>query len=306
MAVNTGKAVATISKDDINKVAKAVATYQGTFERLLPSHVDVQTFIGCAAGAMFRNPDLAIAAKASPDSLIVALRDCARLGHQPGTDQYALTVRSGKIMGIEQYQGVIERMYRGGGVKSIHAHVVCVGETFELRDPNPPLHVVADWLDRDTSAANLKGAYAYATLPGGATSRVVAMGRAEIMRHRAVAATTNIWDGPFASSMWLKTVAHELEKWVSTSPEYMRERARVAAEAGAQHAAALPANVPLAQPVSGAVWSGDSPPMADVMEGEIVPDGPSGRAGGGDEDGWPETRAPGTARADGVRTGGTR
>ncbi|MEV7264671.1 recombinase RecT [Micromonospora aurantiaca] len=230
-----------VRREDMDNLGKMVAQYRGTFARLLPAHLDAETFVGIAAGALWKNPKTAEAAIKNPDSLIIALRDCARLGHEPGTDQYALTVRQGRIMGIEQYQGVIERMYRAGAVVAVHAEVVAPGERLQRRDPLPPLHHVPgdDWLNRDTSAVELNereepvprllGAYAYAILEGGACSRVVVMGRAEMMKHRAVAATTAIWDGPFGSSMWLKTVCHELEKWVPTSAEYRREQARAAA-----------------------------------------------------------------------------
>lgn|SRR5512139_671612 len=228
-----GSAVAVVSPDAIKAVLKVVFEYRGTFARLLPPHLDADTYLGIAASALWKNEKLAEAAIANPESLVVALRDCARLGHQPGTDQYALTVRKQNkrpgVLGIEQYQGVIERMYRAGAVQAVHAEVVCRGETFRRQDPAPPLHGVADWLDRDPVVANLVGAYAYAILEGGACSRVVSMGRAEIMRHREAAATHDIWDGNFGSSMWLKTVTHELEKWVPTSAEYRREQARAAA-----------------------------------------------------------------------------
>lgn len=232
-----------IRKEDMDNLGKMVAQYRGTFARLLPSHIDAETFVGIAAGALWKNPKTAEAAMRHPDSLIVALRDCARLGHEPGTDQYALTVRSGKIMGLEQYQGVIERMYRAGAVVSVHAEVICKGDRFVKRDPLPPIHET-DWLNRDTSVENLTGAYFYAMLEGGACSRTVVMGRAEIMKHREVAATYAIWDGPFGSSMWLKTVAHEGEKWVPTSAEYRREQARAAAAmADAMKSPAPPATV---------------------------------------------------------------
>lgn len=229
----SGNTVAVVTPDAIKGVLKTVFEYRGTFARLLPAHLDADTYLGIAASALWRHEKLAEAAIANPESLVVALRDCARLGHQPGTDQYALTVRKINkrpgVLGIEQYQGVIERMYRAGAVQAVHAEVVCRGERFDRRDPAPPYHHVVSWLDRDPLVENLAGVYAYAILEGGTCSRVVSMGRNEIMRHRDAAATTDIWDGPFGKSMWLKTVAHELEKWVPTSAEYRREQARAAA-----------------------------------------------------------------------------
>lgn len=198
------------------------------FQTLLPADVDVDVFAGCAASAMYKNPKLAEAAMRQPESLLVALRDCARLGHQPGTDLYALTVRSGGVLGIEQYQGVIHRMFNAGAVKAVHCEVVTNQEKLERRDPLPPIHHVPDddWMNRDVRVENLKGVYAYAVLDSGAISRVVVMGRAQVEAHRAMAPTKMVWDGPFGVSMWLKTACHELEKWVPTSASYRQERAR--------------------------------------------------------------------------------
>jgi len=289
-----GRALATApNAENIKNLQRTIAQYRGTFDRLLPSHMDAETFIGIAAGALWKNQDLAAAALSNPDSFLVALRDCARLGHQPGTDEYALTVRKvnkqPSVLGIEQYQGVIERMYRGGAVVAVHAQVVCGGERFIPTQMGPPQHIVEDWLNRDTTTANLIGAYAYAVLEGGVCSQVVFMGKAEIMRHREVAATVAIWDGPFGKSMWLKTVVHELEKWVPTSSEYRREQARAAAElqrAMQQQTPPAPSQPP-AEPmpdrntVDGSYTVHDEPPNPD---GIPVEDPPAGE--------WPPTAQP--------------
>lgn len=216
-----------IREDDIKSLVHSqVWNNRRQWLTLLPGTVDVDAFAGSAAAAMYRNPKLAEAAMRKPETLLNALRDCARLGHHPGTDDYALTLRAGGILGIEQYQGVMHRMYSAGVVKAVHAEVVTKQETLARRDPEPPVHDVPDWMGRDTRVENLKGAYAYAILDGGICSRVVVMGAQQIMAHREMAQTKMIWDGAFGLSMWLKTVVHELEKWVPTSVSYRQERAR--------------------------------------------------------------------------------
>lgn len=207
-------------------ISSQVWSQRRQFATLLPANVDVDAFAGSAAAAMYRDPKLAAAAMRNPETLLNALRDCARLGHHPGTDDYALTVRGGGVMGIEQYQGVMHRMYSAGVVKAVHAEVVTNGEMLVRHDPEPPTHDVPDWLSRDVRVENLKGVYAYAILDGGVCSRIVVMGRAQVEAHRQSAMTKNIWDGAFGISMWLKTAVHELEKWVPTSTSYRQERAR--------------------------------------------------------------------------------
>lgn len=228
-----GNEVALRDEDVKSLVHSQIWDNRRQFATLLPSTVDVDVFAGSAAAAMYKNPALCAAAMRQPETLVIALRECARLGHQPGTDEYALTVRGGGILGIEQYQGAIHRMYNAGAVQAVHAEVVTVQERLERRDPLPPIHHVPgdDWMSRDIRVANLKGAYAYAVLEGGVTSRIVVMGKAQIMTHRDKAGknregVATFWDGEFGLSMWLKTAVHELEKWVPTSASYRQERAR--------------------------------------------------------------------------------
>lgn len=220
-----------VREEDIRSLVRTqIWDKRAMFANLLPKDVDAETFAGLATAAMWKNPQLAIASINNPESLLIALRDCARLGHEPGTDEYALTVRGGGVLGIEQYQGVIARMFNAGSVQAVHAEVVTAQEKLINRSPLPPEHIVPDWLDRDLSVENLRGAYAYAILEGGVCSRVVIMGRKQIMTHQKAAATTKFWLGDFGLSMWLKTVVHELEKWVPTSAAYRKERARADAE----------------------------------------------------------------------------
>src|SRR5712691_240461 len=70
------------------------------FRAVLPASVDVEAFLGTAAGALYasRDPDpqkltLMRCAEANPDSLVTAMMRCAALGHMPGTDEYYLTPR---------------------------------------------------------------------------------------------------------------------------------------------------------------------------------------------------------------------
>jgi recombination protein RecT len=221
-----------VREEDVRSLVRSqIWDRRREFANLLPAEVDAETFAGLAAAAMWKDPKLAVAAMTSPESLIIALRDCARLGHQPGTDAYYLTVRGGTVLGIEGFTGVITRMYNAG-VKAVHVDVVAKGERLIRREPLPPEHIVPndDWFSRDLSEPNLIGAYAWAILEDGVPSHPVVMGRAEMMNHRAAAATDKIWSGQWALSMWRKTVIHELEKFVPTSSEYRKERARADAE----------------------------------------------------------------------------
>lgn len=234
----TGQTVGGALAEQDESVGALVARYEASFAQVLPAHVPVQTFVRLAQGLLRRNEDLGKAAKENPSSLLAALLECARLGHEPGTDQYALThfknnrTNKPEIVGIEQYQGEIERMYRAGAVVSVKCEVVRAKDDFawaptRMRTP----HHEYDALASDADRGELRGVYAYAELSGGALSQVVVMGKAEVMKHRAVAKTKVFWDGEWQPSMWKKTAIHELEKWVPTSSEYLRDRMRASAEA---------------------------------------------------------------------------
>lgn len=285
--------------EELAGLTRLVDHYSSDFARVLPAHIEPGTFVRLAQGLLRRNDKLADAAKQNPGSLLAALLECAELGHRPGSDQYALTFRkvkdaSGKqvptVVGIEQYQGEIERMYRAGGVLAVKARVVRENDFYDFNEATMtrPDHRPGYYVHQltrhqrfagDKARGELVAVYAYAELQGGAVSRVVEMDREEVMKHRAVAATTNIWDGPFEPSMWLKTAVHELEKWVPTSSEYLQERARAMAEA--QRAAAPPA--------------AEEPPAPTTVEGSAVevpaaaePLAPTG------EPEWPDPAKPGS------------
>lgn len=232
-----------------------IKQYEADFATVLPAHIKPDTFVRLSQGLLRRDPKLAAAARNNPGSFLAALLDCARLGHEPGTDQYALVpfMDKGKqtIVGIEQYQGEIERIYRAGAAASVIAEVVYAKDTFVKVPGEKPIHEAA-WFAEDRG--DLIGVYAYAIMGDGAISRVVTMGKAEVMKHKAASRGAGSKDSPWVNwqeSMWLKTAVHELEKWVPASAEYLRERLRASAEA---NLVAVPSQ---------------APPL-DVLDGDVV------------------------------------
>jgi recombination protein RecT len=231
---------------------------------VLPDHIDVKAFLGTAAGALYASTDLMEAAESSPDSLITALMRCAALGHQPGTDEFYLTPRKDhgrpKILGIEGYRGVIERMYRSGAVSKVVVREVCARDKFRYVEgvDDRPFHSFggegttgADFFGAAGSRdrGEMVGVYAYAELTTGAVSRVVILNRDDVHAARDSGGYKgpgdkftpwNRDDGGAAHpefrgrSMWWKTAAKRLEPWVPTSAEYRREQLRASASAAAQ------------------------------------------------------------------------
>lgn len=227
---------------------------------VLPASIDVEMFLGTAAGALYGNKLLMEYATANPESLFIALIECATLGHRPGTDEYYLTPRKdhgrGKVLGIEGYKGVIERMYRSGAVASVVVREVCAEDPFRYVEgvDEVPAHEVggrgrtgADFFgaDGDRQRGAMVGAYSYARLLTGAVSRVVILRKKDVLAARDAggykpADGYSPWNkmdaGPDepqfqGRSMWWKTAAKRLEPWVPTSSEYRREQLRASAAA---------------------------------------------------------------------------
>lgn len=257
--MTTDTAVAT--REDRAPVVTAMWGRKTHFAAILPDHIDVKSFLGTAAAALYADDTLMAAAEQAPDSLIVALMECASLGHRPGTDEFYLTPRKRKgrpeVQGIEGYRGIIERMYRSGAVKKVIVREVCANDKFRYIEgaDDRPLHSIggegetgADFFGTDGSRARgeMVGVYAYAELTTGAVSRVVLLSRADVMAARENSDSKNSEYSPWnrldggkdhpefkGRSMWWKTAARRLEPWVPTSAQFRREQLRAEAEAAA-------------------------------------------------------------------------
>jgi recombination protein RecT len=290
----------TVSQAVEKKTSGPVAimwTKRKHFRAVLPASVDVEAFLGTAAGALYASEDpdprkltLMQCAQASPDSLFVAMMRCAALGHLPGTDEFYLTPRKIKgvpqVLGIEGYRGVVERMYRSGAVAKVVVREVCAKDPFRYVEgvDAVPVHEIggrgttgADFFGATGSRdrGQMVGAYAYAELTTGAISRVVILTRDDVFAAREAGGWRpddqySPWSRLDAGkdhpefqgrSMWWKTAAKRLEPWVPTSAEYRREQLRASAAAADQ--AAMRERVPDLPP------EGNGRPQ-DIHDAEIV------------------------------------
>jgi recombination protein RecT len=239
----TIRRAAVATREDPKSVA-VTKGYQHQFAEVLPDHIEAKGFVGAALATLRKDPDLLKAAENSPTALVNTLMQCAQLGHTPGSKEFALTRRyNGKtkreeVVGLEQYQGVIERMYRSGAVASVIVREVCKGDTFDFVEGvhDRPVHDV-DWFDGGVNRddpESIIGVYAYARLTTGATSRVVVLSKQDIEKARMNSDmgknNKGPWHDHYCAMAW-KTAAHRLEPWVPTSAEYRREQLRASAAA---------------------------------------------------------------------------
>jgi recombination protein RecT len=122
MTQTVSAAVATRDRSD--QLVNWIRRQQADIAMAAASHVKPSAIIRVTQGALRRDDKLLAAAIANPQSLLYALLDCARLGHEPDTDDYYLVPFGQEVTGIEGYKGIIERMFRAGGVTSVVAQVV--------------------------------------------------------------------------------------------------------------------------------------------------------------------------------------
>jgi recombination protein RecT len=203
--------------------------YAADFATVLPSHLDAQQWLRLAAGLLRRSPDLAATALRNPASFFAALMDAARLGLNPG-DTYHLVPIGGEVVGITDYTGEIELIYRAGMVRKIVCEVVYErdGFDFTLGVDDRPRHTVA-WFGSSKDRGEMIGVYAYAELKDGGTSRVAILNRDEVEKIRAVSKSSKSGSSPWVQwpdRMWRKTAVKQLTAWVPSSAEFRVEQIR--------------------------------------------------------------------------------
>lgn len=207
-----------------------VERYRDDFAQVLPTHIKADHWVRVATGLFRRNPKLAQIAQQNPGSVLSALLDCARLGLEPG-DTYHLVPFGREVVGIADYTGLIELVYRAGAVNTVKVEVVRERDLDPDETGRPRFEWVPSEMERPhhkpdwfTDRGELIGAYAFAEMRDGSVSQVVFMNRAEIEQVKAVSKTAKDKNSPWnlwPDRMWKKTVVRQLAKFVPTSTEYL-------------------------------------------------------------------------------------
>lgn len=259
--------------------SELIARHSDDLASVLPSHIKAPVWIRVAQGAVRRDPKLMEAAAMSPGTLMVALLNAARLGLEPGTEEFYLTPRKVKgkpeVLGIVGYQGIVEMIYRAGAVSSVIAENVYEKDGFDYQPGRDdlPLHTI-DW--DSTDRGKLRLVYAYARLRSGAVSKVVVLNRAEVMKIKKSSMGSDSEYSPWQTSeaaMWLKSAVRQLRKWVPTSAEYrdqLRNDAQGVARVQAEVAANRPRAIASVDVTTGELFESDRDPVdAELVEEEI-------------------------------------
>ncbi len=207
---------------EVQTVAGAVAEVQApkmitpeVFAQVLPAHIGAEKYTRWAL-TLLKDPKMAEVARTDAGRLSVmsALLDCASLGLEPGRT-YHLVPFGGVVTGITDYKGEVELIWRAVQ-RPVIASLVYVGDEFQMTGANiPPFHE-ADWFAE--SRSEVRGGYSYVDYGNGLYSQVVRMSEADFLKHRGKAKAKAVWD-EWPESMRLKTLVHQLRKWVPWSAE---------------------------------------------------------------------------------------
>jgi recombination protein RecT len=259
-------------------VGRLLDRYAADLTAIMPRHTNVETFMGLAVDAVRRDKKLRAAADANPASLIFALRRCAYLGHVPIVKQfYLVPFPSNKagdggwtVVGIEAWQGAVQRLYRAGGIDAVKVNLGRAGDAVLRWNPTTMTlpHHEYDEFAAPIDRGPLKAAYAWAVMPGGAISHVAWLPEYEIERRKAQIRSEDrlaaFWglpgkpEGPNTAAMWRKSALLALEDMLPISAEYLADRTARAYRAGDGQFADL-------GPVAGADDDPDEPWEGEVM-----------------------------------------
>lgn len=146
-------------------------------------------------------------------SVVGALMDAASLGLEPGRE-YHLVPFGGLVTGITDYKGEI-RLITNAQRCTVVAQLVHAKDEFAMLGANSPPRHDADWFgDRGP----VIGGYSYVDYGDQMFSQVIRMAEDEFEHHRDKAKTKAVWD-EWPDAMRLKTLVHQLRKWVPWSAD---------------------------------------------------------------------------------------
>lgn len=232
------------SKEVVQK--QKVATARQLFQQMkpqfamaLPKHVSVDRFLRMALTCVQKTPKLL---DCTPESMLAAMLEAARLGLEPGTKQAAIVPMGKDATFIAQWQGLVELMYRSGRVSSVTAEFVREADSWDYKIGDDGTF----WHRPDLLSANrgpIVLVYAFAEIKGGGRSKIVTLNHAEAEEIRdkyskayALAERNrrsepdefarqpdkgwfnSTWHTEF-DAMWRKSAVRRLADWVPQSPE---------------------------------------------------------------------------------------
>lgn len=190
--------------------------FKGRIEQIVPKHLTADRLLRIALLAGQREPGLL---DCSPQSMILAVMQCAMLGLEPGgpLGHAYLIPFKGQVQFIPGYRGLVELATRSGNVLGIRARAVFEKDEFDFDDGLTPTLHHRPYLKGDPG--ELVAVYAIAELPGGYRQADV-MSRFDVdrVRQRSRASENGPWKTDYAE-MAKKTVVRRLCKMLPLAAE---------------------------------------------------------------------------------------
>ena len=214
---------------------KMIVQMSSEFAKLLPRHIGEEKFTRWAL-TLLRKPELAVVAQTDAGrlSIMSALMDCASLGLEPGRTYHLVPFgekdKEGRplpktVTGITDYKGEVELIWRAVQ-RPVVASLVYAKDSFAPRGANYPPHHEGDWFS-PAGRGEIIGGYAFVSYGNDLYSQVVHMpevsgdpAQDSFRKHRekSLTKTKAVWD-EWPEAMRLKTLVHQLRKWVPWSAE---------------------------------------------------------------------------------------
>lgn len=195
---------------------QALEERSDVFASALPDDVKLETFMAVVKQAVAQIDGLEECLSVNPKSAFTALLSCARDGLVPDGRQAHIDVRRCKHYGkqaayMPMVQGLIERLYRSGNIKSINCRVVREGDDFtpDVTPGTPLRHVLGG------GAGKVTHVYCVVVTKDGGEHREI-MFAEEIERHRKCASTGFVWN-KWPEAMARKTVLRQACKLLDLS-----------------------------------------------------------------------------------------
>ena len=208
----------TLTKRPLTPLQTFAAHIEGRKDQIakvLPRHLTADRIAKVAVSALMKTPALL---ECSMDSVYLAIHQSSQLGLEPsGPLGHAYLVPYGKTCQlIIGYRGMIDLARRSGQIKSIEAHIVHDGDTFDLAFGLDPKLVHIPNLE---SEGAFKFVYAVAKLTdGGLQFEVMTKPQIDKIKNASKAGRSGPWVDHY-EEMARKTVVRRLFKYLPMSVE---------------------------------------------------------------------------------------
>lgn len=228
---NNSKAISP-KGDKLNTLRSLFEKSKPSMAAVMPKHMTPERILKIALSAASRTPTLL---QCTPESILLAVMQCAQLGLEPNTPlglAYLVPYKNNrKVEGqwvttyeaqfIPGYRGLVKLAHQSGEITTVRSRVVREGDVFEveLGSDERLVHRPNLALDEGATLSQLVAVYAVAQFKNGATQfEVMSKAQVDGVRARSKASDNGPWSTDY-EEMARKTVLRRLCKSLPLSTE---------------------------------------------------------------------------------------